>query len=109
MYDYLKEAWKQIELNEASSEPKVVKSSQTKNYKVRDYKNPPDKDIEKETEGEDKGKPKYRSKKVKGKNGKTYIIKFAIKKKKGPEGGKTQMTSKWMHKSTRLLYNNVLV
>jgi len=72
---------------------KIIKRVTTKNYEVEDYKNPPSKSIKKE-----KGKEMYRSKKIKGKDGKWHVIRFAIMKEPGPRGGRTQATSKWDEK-----------
>ena len=73
---------------------KVIKRTTTKNYSVKDYKNPPKKKIKKEKGGE----PKYRTKVVIGKDGTRHLIRFAILKKSGPKGGHTAMTSHWTRK-----------
>ena len=73
---------------------KVIKTVTTKNFKVKDYKNPPTKSIKKDPKT---GKPMYRSKKLPGGD----VLRFAIKKKKGPKGGRTQVTSHWKKKGKR--------
>lgn len=73
---------------------KVIKKDETKNYNIDDYKNPPKKNIEKDSDGN----PKYRRKVVYGKDGKKHIITFAITNKQGPRGGSTVATSKWTKK-----------
>ena len=63
---------------------KVIKTVNMPNYKVQDFKNPPKKNIK-----------KYRSKIVYGKDGQKHVLRFAIMKNKGPEGGQTKLLSKW--------------
>jgi len=75
------------------SDPKIIKRTSTKNYTIKDFKNPPLKKIKKE-----KGKPMYRTKVVTGKDGTRHLIRFAILKKEGPKGGRTAITSKWKKK-----------
>lgn len=76
-------------------EMSVVKREETKNYNIKDYKNPPDKDIQKDPET---GKSMYRRKVVYGNDGKKHILTLAIKKASGKKGGMTQVTSKWTKK-----------
>lgn len=80
-------------LEEKKKGPKIIKKTSTKNYEVEDYKNPPKKKMKKED-----GEPKYRTKVVKGKDGKKHLLRLAIMKDKGPKGGQTKVTSKWDHK-----------
>jgi len=68
---------------------KVIKKVTTPNFKVDDYKNPDKKDIVK-----DNSNPIYRSKKLPG----GEVIRFAVMKKSGPQGGKTKATSFWRPK-----------
>lgn len=71
-------------------EKKVIKTEETKNFNVDDYKKPDNKKIQKDNSG----KPIYRSKKLPD----GTVLRFAIKKEKGPRGGQTEITSKWSPK-----------
>lgn len=71
-------------------EQKIIKKETTPNFKVDDYKNPPEKDIQKGSDD----KPMYRSKKLPG----GEVVRFAIMKNKGPRGGSTKATSFWRPK-----------
>lgn len=73
---------------------KIIKKEETKNYNIDDYKNPSEKNIQKD----ENNKPMYRRKTIIDKNGKKNIITVAIMKDKGPQGGSTQITSKWKEK-----------
>lgn len=81
-----------IFLNENNK--KVIKTEDKPNYTVEDYKNPPEKDIQKD----ENNKPMYRKKVVYGKDGKKRILTVAVMKDEGPQGGKTEVTSKWKEK-----------
>ncbi len=59
---------------------KVIKTERTPNFVVQDYKNPPKKQV-----------LGYRT--VKTKTG--HLLRVAILRKKGPRGGRTQVTSLW--------------
>jgi len=74
---------------------KIIKHTTTPNWKVKDYKNPPKKDIQRDS----KGDLMYRSKKIQGNDGREHMIKFAIMKKAGHFGGRTKITSKWERKT----------
>lgn len=73
---------------------KVIKREDKPNYTVEDYKNPPEKNIQKDKDNN----PMYRRKVVHGKDGKKHILTVAVMDKTGPQGGKTQVTSKWTEK-----------
>ena len=62
---------------------KILNVVEKPNFNVSDYKQPPKKEI-----------ITYRSKKLS--DGK--MLKFAIMKKNGPDGGKTKLTSIWRPK-----------
>ena len=73
-------------------EKKVIKVEDKPNWKVHDYKNPPDKDIQKD----ETGKSMYRRFHPPGRPDR--LITVAIKKTPGKEGGKTEVTSIWKKK-----------
>lgn len=75
-------------------ELKIIKQSITKNFFVKDFKNPPSKDIQKD----ENGKSIFRKKTFIDKDGKKNILTFAIMKNKGKLGGLTKLTSKWKEK-----------
>lgn len=76
---------------ELFEDKKIIKREESKNYNIKDYKNPPEKDIQKD----EFNKPMYRKKVVYGKDGQRHVLTFAIKNTPGPRGGKTEITSKW--------------
>ena len=73
---------------------KIIKREETENYTIKDYKNPPEKDIQKDKND----KLKYRRKVFYDKNGKKNILTLAIINKSGKMGGMTKVTSKWKEK-----------
>lgn len=70
-------------------EKKVIKVENTPNWRVHDFKNPADKDIVKDS----KGKPMFRRFHPKGRPDR--LITVVIKKRPGPAGGKTEISSIW--------------
>ena len=73
---------------------KIIKREETENYTIKDYKNPPEKDIQKDKDD----KLKYRRKVFYDKNGKKNILTLAIMNKSGKMDGMTKVTSKWKEK-----------
>lgn len=70
---------------------KVIKTIETKNFKVEDFKNPAKKSIKEDPITK---KEMYRSKKLP--NG--DVLRFAVTKNSGPQGGHTKITSIWKKK-----------
>ncbi len=70
--------------------PKIIGTKTTPNFKVTDYKDPDTDDIQKD----EHGRPMFRSVKTKGGD----LVKIAIMKKAGPEGGHSKVTSIWKKK-----------
>ena len=81
-----------IALSYLFEKKKVIKVEDKPNWKVHDFKNPPEKDIQKD----ESGKPMYRRFHPPGRPDR--LITVAIKKKPGPEGGRTEATSLWKKK-----------
>lgn len=73
-------------------EKKVIKVEDKPNWTVHDFKNPPDKDIKKDSTG----KPMYRRIHPPGRPDR--LITIAIKNKPGKQGGTTEATSLWKKK-----------
>lgn len=81
---------------------KIIKTGETENFDVDVYKKPAKKDIKKDVEG----KPVIRSKEVIDDEGKKHVVRFAVMKKKGKEGGKTQKISV-MHQKESVSYEYI--